>query len=313
MHSKMYSIVSAALLFILRTTTTISHVAVVHTFVTNPRGITKLAALQRKTIAPPRTILVLSNDNSNVLTQLYQTRQKSSTVFESSDIAIVDVLNDSRNPTGNDKILVRPEEEQKQDGQATSFSYGDFAKKYPFMNNIIIASTKTAAADLLAQVVIAQTPISNVEWDRTFLFLTFGAIYSGGFQYFYQVNVFKKLFDVDKFTSQSWSDKSKDVEGLKALGAQTALDLFVLTLVYLPTFYVFKEGVFSGSMDPSVWMSSGIEKWQQNFSKDELDLIRVWMPADLVCFSVPLYLRMPVRHIVSFMWTAYLSFVRGGH
>lgn len=28
--------------------------------------------------------------------------------------------------------------------------------------------------------------------------------------------------------------------------------------MYLPTFYVFKAGVFSGSMDPSVWMSSGI-------------------------------------------------------
>mmetsp|Transcript_16833 Transcript_16833/g.31881 ORF Transcript_16833/g.31881 Transcript_16833/m.31881 type:complete len:311 (-) Transcript_16833:2493-3425(-) len=310
----MFSIVSTALIFILCTTTTTSHVAVVHAFVTtSPRGITKLAALQRKTIAPPRRILALSNDNSKVLTPLHQTRQKSSTVFESSDIAIADVLNDSRNPTDNDKMLLRPEEEQQQDGQATIFSYGDFAKKYPFMNNIIIASTKTAAADLLAQVVIAQTPISNVEWDRTFLFLTFGAIYSGGFQYFYQVNVFKKLFDVDKFTSQSWLDKSKDVEGLKALGAQTALDLFVLTLVYLPTFYVFKEGVFSGSNDPSFWMRSGIEKWQQNFSKDELDLIRVWMPADLICFSVPLYLRMPVRHIVSFMWTAYLSFVRGGH
>lgn len=138
-------------------------------------------------------------------------------------------------------------------------------------------------------------------------------MYLGGFQYFYQVNVFKKLFNVDAFTSQPWADKLQDQEGLTALAAQTALDLAVLTLMYLPTFYVFKAGVFGGSMDPSVWASSGIQTYQENFAKDEFDLIRVWLPADLVCFSVPLYLRLPVRHIVSFVWTAYLSFSRGGH
>ena len=54
-------------------------------------------------------------------------------------------------------------------------------------------------------------------------------------------------------------------------------------------------------------------RYQTNFAKDEFDLLRVWLPADIVCFSVPLYLRLPVRHVVSFVWTAYLSFSRGGH
>jgi len=196
---------------------------------------------------------------------------------------------------------------------AGGLSYGEFAKNYPFANNIAIATVKTAMADLLAQVVIGQTPIAEVDVARSLLFCGFGAIYLGGFQYLYQVNIFKKIFDVDAFTSQPWADKVKDEDGLKALAAQTALDLTVLTLIYLPTFYIFKAGVFSGSMDPSVWASSGIENYQENFSKDEFDLIRVWLPADLVCFSVPLYLRLPVRHIVSFVWTAYLSFARGGH
>ncbi len=193
------------------------------------------------------------------------------------------------------------------------FSYGKFAKQYPFANNIGIATMKTAAADLLAQVVIARTPLESIDWDRSLLFCAFGAIYLGGFQYLYQVQIFKKLFDVDKFTTQSWSEKIGDGPGLRALGAQTALDLAVLTLIYLPTFYIFKAGVFSGSMDPSVWTETGIHNYQTNFAKDEFDLVRVWLPADLVCFSVPLYLRLPVRHIVSFVWTAYLSFARGGH
>jgi len=225
--------------------------------------------------------------------------------------------------------LTRPEEtkssvEDKESASAAAnveipkddfegFSYGKFAQQYPFANNLGIATTKTAAADLLAQVVIAQTPITEIDWQRSLLFCAFGAIYLGGFQYLYQVQVFKRLFDVDSFTSQPWADKLKDTEGLKALGAQTALDLAVLTLIYLPTFYIFKAGVFSGSMDPSVWASTGIDSYTSNFAKDEFDLIRVWLPADLICFSVPLYLRLPVRHIVSFVWTAYLSFSRGGH
>jgi len=199
------------------------------------------------------------------------------------------------------------------EADASGFSYVQFAQDYPFANNVAIATAKTAAADLLAQAVIAQTPLDALDWSRFFLFATFGAVYLGSFQYLYQVQVFKRLFDVDAFTSQPWADKLRDGPGLRALAAQTALDLTVLTLVYLPTFYVFKAAVFSGSAEPSAWLSSGLGSYTANFAKDEVDLIKVWLPADLVCFSVPLYLRLPVRHVVSFVWTAYLSFARGGH
>jgi len=181
------------------------------------------------------------------------------------------------------------------------------------VNNLLIATTKTATADLIAQTVIAGAKLADIDVQRSVLFCLFGAIYLGAFQYMYQVNVFKKIFDVDKFTTQSWSDKLKDGPGLLALAAQTALDLAVLTLIYLPTFYIFKASVFSGTIDPSQWVDQGLETFRNNFVKDEFDLIRVWLPADLICFSVPLYLRLPVRHIVSFVWTAYLSFARGGH
>ncbi len=199
------------------------------------------------------------------------------------------------------------------DQSSSTYSYVEFAKAYPFVNNIGIATVKTAAADLLAQTVIAGTPLTEIDLQRSFLFCLFGALYLGAFQYAYQVQVFKRLFDVDRFTSQPWPDKLQDIPGLKALGAQTGLDLTVLTFIYLPTFYIFKASVFSGSLDPSVWVSTGFDNYQVNFSKDEGDLIKVWLPADLICFSVPLYLRLPVRHIVSFVWTAYLSFARGGH
>ena len=50
--------------------------------------------------------------------------------------------------------------------------------------------------------VIAQTPLDAIDWQRSLLFCAFGAVYLGGFQYLYQVQVFRRLFDVDAFTAQ---------------------------------------------------------------------------------------------------------------
>jgi hypothetical protein len=85
----------------------------------------------------------------------------------------------------------------------------------------------------------------------------------------------------------------------------------VLTFIYLPTFYVFKAGVFSSGWNVQEWGETGVTCYRKNWDKDVYDLFRVWVPADLICFSVPLFMRLPVRHIVSFVWTAYISFMRG--
>lgn len=162
----------------------------------------------------------------------------------------------------------------------------------------------------MAQVAVSHTPVSEIDQARTLLFFAFGFSYMGAFQCWYQVNIFKKFFDVDRFTSQSWEDKLKDKEGLISHAAQTLLDMTVSTIVYLPTFYLFQAAVFSGSTDPSVWLSQTFDSLNNNFSKDEFDLIRIWGPADLDCFSVPLYLRLPSRHAVSFLYITYFSFLR---
>eukprot|EP00577_Skeletonema_sp_RCC1716_P018709 CAMPEP_0113375260 /NCGR_PEP_ID=MMETSP0013_2-20120614/2011_1 /TAXON_ID=2843 ORGANISM="Skeletonema costatum, Strain 1716" /NCGR_SAMPLE_ID=MMETSP0013_2 /ASSEMBLY_ACC=CAM_ASM_000158 /LENGTH=268 /DNA_ID=CAMNT_0000257283 /DNA_START=109 /DNA_END=915 /DNA_ORIENTATION=+ /assembly_acc=CAM_ASM_000158 len=265
--------------------------------------------------SPFLILLLLLNQQANGFVPAPRRKNIPSLLSESKSILdnILDKATSKNEST--DKLLMDPLVDMTTDADdaPSSWSYAEFAQTYPNVNNIGIATIKTASADLLAQVAIAHTPVSDIDWERAFLFCAFGAVYLGAFQYWYQVNIFKKVFDVDKFTSQSWGDKLKDTEGLKSLFAQTALDLTVLTFIYLPTFYVFKAGVFSGSADPAVWLSSGLDSYTTNFSKDEFDLVRVWAPADLVCFSVPLYLRLPVRHVVSFVWTAYLSFSRGGH
>lgn len=89
------------------------------------------------------------------------------------------------------------------------------------------------------------------------------------------------------------------------------LDVAMLSFCYLPVFYVFKAAVFSEVASVSAWVSNGMNTYFKNCWKDWYDVVRVWGPADIVCFSVPLWLRLPVRHIVSFVWTAYL--VRHAH
>ena len=57
--------------------------------------------------------------------------------------------------------------------------------------------------------------------------------------------------------------------------------------------------------------TNGLTHYVNNFSVDQVKMASVWGPADLVLFSGPMWLRLPLRHVVSFGWTAYVSFLRG--
>ena len=186
-------------------------------------------------------------------------------------------------------------------------AYGDFARNRPAANGILIGGVKTAAADALAQV---STP-GDFDLKRNALFGAFGALYLGAFQYWYQVRIFRRVFtSTDRFTSQPLAAKLRDGEGLVQLALQIAVNLTVLSCVYLPTFYLFKALFFS-SCGVVGCLSDTWRVYTENLESDLPALIKCWGPADLVCFSVPLYLRIPIRHLVSFCWTIYLSLARG--
>ena len=213
-----------------------------------------------------------------------------------------------------DRVVDKVKFKRKQSSKAdTKNFYVRFAQQNPFLNNLLIASFKSGAADFMAQTVIGGAALTQLHLSRSALFMVFGAVYCGAFQYLYQVCLFSKLFrDVEGFTQQSWGQKLRDRAGLTTLVAQTAMDLTVLAAAYLPVFYVFQASVFSTTMDPLGWVRTGLSRYQANFVSDALNILRIWLPADLLCFSVPMYLRLPVRHGIGFAWTAYLSFMRGG-
>lgn len=89
-------------------------------------------------------------------------------------------------------------------------------------------------------------------------------------------------------------------------------DVFVhLPFMYLPSFYVVKECVQGESWNPLELVYGGLRKYYNNFMSDTSKIVAVWLPADILCFSIPIYLRLPVRHALSLIWTSYLSFIRG--
>jgi hypothetical protein len=60
------------------------------------------------------------------------------------------------------------------------------------------------------------------------------------------------------------------------------------------------------------WVKDGVAKYWNNKEEDCLAMIKLWGPVDCIQFSMPIHISMPFRHLVSFFWTAYVSFTRGG-
>lgn len=188
-----------------------------------------------------------------------------------------------------------------------------FPKQFPFSFNLIVATVKTSAADLLTQTVVERKSADQIDWKRNASFCVFGFAYLGGFQYWLQVNLFKRMFTgMERFTKLSFAEKIRDGPGMLTAGKQVAFDVLIhLPFMYYPTFYVVKEAVQGTATTPGELVSSGVGKYVNNFVPDCTAMMSVWLPADIVIFSVPLWLRLPLRHVVSFGWTAYLSFLRG--
>ena len=64
----------------------------------------------------------------------------------------------------------------------------------PFVFQLGIATCKTSAADLLAQVVAEGKTFDEIDWKRNSIFVVFGFAYLGGFQYWLQVNKYRAWF-----------------------------------------------------------------------------------------------------------------------
>ena len=152
-----------------------------------------------------------------------------------------------------------------------------------------------------------------LDWRRNAVFCVFGSVYLGGFQYWLMINKFKVWFPTaTSFASKSLAMKLKDKAGLLDAAKMVVFDICIhMPLMYFPSFYFCKEAVFGDSLNPVDMARSGVTKYYGNAKEDVTAMVKLWLPADCVQFMLPMHVRLPFRHIVSFFWTAYVSFTRG--
>jgi hypothetical protein len=189
-----------------------------------------------------------------------------------------------------------------------------FPKDNPFTFQMIVATGKTMAADLMVQMVAEGKTLEEVDWKRNGIFVVFGFVYLGGFQWWLMVTKYRQWFPtMDKFAKMSFADKLKYPAGIIDAAKMVIFDVTIhLPLMYFPTYYAVKEFVVGDSWNPMDWIKDGVTKYSKNMKEDLTAMIKLWGPSDCVQFVLPIHIRMPFRHMVSFFWTAYVSFTRGG-
>jgi Mpv17 / PMP22 family len=127
------------------------------------------------------------------------------------------------------------------------------------------------------------------------------------------VNKYRAWFPtMDKFAKMSFAEKLKYPAGILDAGKMVLFDICIhLPLLYFPTYYTVKEFIGGDSWNPLDWIQDGVQKYRANMVEDLTAMLKLWGPSDCVQFILPLHIRMPFRHLVSFFWTAYVSFTRG--
>lgn len=188
-----------------------------------------------------------------------------------------------------------------------------FAERHPFALQLGVATAKTSAADAMVQIVVEKKTPQEIDYKRNAIFVVFGFAYLGGFQYWLMVNKFSKWFPSRaRFSKLTLAEKLKDTAGMVDALKMVAFDIFVhLPLIYFPSYYTCKEIVTGTSWNPLVWVRDGCSKYWANKDEDLTAMVKLWGPSDCIQFSMPIHISMPFRHMVSFFWTAYVSFTRG--
>lgn len=187
-----------------------------------------------------------------------------------------------------------------------------FPGRRPRLFNVLLATCKTWTADAVVQYVESRRSASwRFDMRRSAAFGVFGFLYIGLTQWVFYVTLLTWLFpDAMVFANSPLSVKLQDRTGQIQLAGQVFADCIFGAFVYFPVFYIIKE-LMQKSGSVSSQLRSGLDKYRENILSDNLASCALWIPANTLIFAVPMYLRMPLEHCVSFSWTMFMSARRG--
>mgnify|MGYP000871669743 CR=1 FL=1 len=176
----------------------------------------------------------------------------------------------------------------------------------PFIFGVGLAGTKNGLCDILVQMTVEEKEM--VDWTRTSVFVTFGLLFNGAWQYALFVKMMPRVCpNAVSFVAKPWRAKLKDTAGMKAVGVQCLIENGINNpLIYFPLFYTVQEYLAGGD-----WRN-GISKYKQNAAEDLPAIWALWVPAQLFNFAFsPMWFRVPFVASVSAIWTSYVSYTRG--
>jgi len=184
-----------------------------------------------------------------------------------------------------------------------------FPKRRPFATNIGLSLFVSGASD-----VMAQRTEGNSELDirRIITFSSFG-LFMGVLHWHLYMTLYARLFPGGAiFANMSVAQKLKDKAGQRDVLKQIVADLAVwMPFFYFPIFYSFKTLQNNPEIDLEAVPSLAMRMYRETWFWDNTASLGVWIPGDIVSFTVPVWLRMPVCLSISFVWQALLSMTRG--
>lgn len=187
-----------------------------------------------------------------------------------------------------------------------------FPIRKPRTVNVAMATVKTWLADMVVQLTDIQgQPGKSIDWRRSITFAAFGFLYIGLVQWVLYVSVLTQFCpNAITFSNEPLEAKLLNIPGQIDLVKQVLIDNFIFeVLIYFPVFYVMKELIAGHSQQP---VADGLKKYRTNIVSDNLTSMVFWIPGDCFAFAAPIFMRLPIDHTVSFLWTMVLSYRRGG-
>ena len=124
-----------------------------------------------------------------------------------------------------------------------------------------------------------------IDWNRNLVFATWGFLYLGCAQYFIYAKLLNRSFVNPK---RVLLDRSSKI----------LFDQFIhIPFVYYPAFHIIKDTIEN---KPNL-------HYRLPSKKEICTEWSVWIPAQIITFSLPAHWRLPYICCVSFLWTAVLS------
>ena len=182
-------------------------------------------------------------------------------------------------------------------------------RQQPLPFGVAVTSAKTAAADVLTQKVVLRREWAALDLARVSVFALYGALYLGGVQYWLFCRVYPRLLPLaSRFAALPFGAKIRDTRGFMSVLAQVGLDQGLhWPLSAIPCFYYFKG---LGEGEP---LAASAAALRQHWQSDVLACWAFWLPADALSFGLlPLHMQVPFAAAVSFAYTAFVSYRRGG-